>query len=97
MTDTNTADIAQATYTYEWTSVEQTFLRRTDAEGKVAFVPADPVNRDYAEFLSSGATAADYIAPPPPPELTAEEKVTRLLSDYGLSRDELRKTLDIAS
>jgi hypothetical protein len=97
MPRTNTADITPATYTYEWTDAKQSGLRRTDAEGNAACVPADPLNRDYAEFLSSGQAAADYVAPPAPPEPTTEEKVTRLLSDYGLSRDELRKTLDIAS
>ena len=91
MPRTNTADIAPATYTYEWTSAEQSGLRRTDAAGNVAFVPTDPANRDYAEFLSSGATAADYIAPPPPPELTAEEK----LAASGLTVDELKDLLGL--
>ena len=95
MPRTNTADIAPATYTYEWTDAEQSGLRRTDAEGNTACVPADPLNRDYAEFLSSGATAAEYVAPPAPPEPTTEEKVNRLLSDYGLTREEMRETLDI--
>ena len=91
MPRTNTADLAPATYTYEWSDAEQTTLRRTDAEGNVAFVPTDPGNRDYAEFLSSGATAADYIAPPPPPELTAEEKLER----SGLTVDELKDLLGL--
>ncbi len=94
MARTNTADIAPATYTYEWIDVEQTALRRTDAEGNGAIVPTDPANRDYAEFLSSGQAAADYVAPPAPPEPTTEEKVNRLLSDYGLTRDEMRVALD---
>ena len=89
MPRTNTADITPATYTYEWTDAEQTTLRRTDAESNVAWVPTDPANRDYAEFLSSGATAADYIAPPPPPEPTAEEK----LAASGLTVDELKDLL----
>jgi len=50
-------------YTYTWPNAEKTSLKREDAEGNVAFVPADPLNRDYAEFLSSGATAAPYVAP----------------------------------
>ena len=91
MPRTNTADIAPATYTYEWTSAEQDSLKRTDAEGNVAFVPTDPANRDYAEFLSSGATASDYIAPPPPPEPTAEEKLAR----SGLTVDELKDLLGL--
>ena len=90
MPRTNTADIAPATYSYEWTNAEQSGLRRTDAEGNTAFVPADPANRDYAEFLSSGATAVAYVAPPEPPEPTTEEKVNRLLTDYDLTRTELK-------
>ena len=94
MPRTNTADITPATYTYEWSNVEQTSLKRTDAEGNVAFVPTDPANRDYAEFLSTGATAAAYVAPPEPPEPTTEEKVNRLLSDYGLTREEMSAALE---
>ena len=62
------------TYTYAWTDAEQSGLKRTDAEGNVAFVPADPGNRDYAEFLSSGATAAAYVEPadPAPPSLAEQ-------------------------
>tara|TARA_R100000951_G_scaffold88536_5_gene76577 strand:- start:51 stop:326 length:276 start_codon:yes stop_codon:yes gene_type:complete len=89
-----TSSISTATYTYEWTDAEQTSLKRTDAAGNVAFVPADPGNRDYAEFLSFGETAAEYVEPPAPPEPTTEEKVNHLLSDYGLTRDEMRVALE---
>ena len=51
------------TYTYTWTDAEQTTLKREDENGNVAFVPTDPGNRDYAEFVSSGATATAYVAP----------------------------------
>ena len=88
MPKTNTADIAPA-YTYEWANAEQTSLKRTDGDGNVAWIPTDPANRDYAEFLSSGATAAAYVEPPPPPELTTEQKINRLLDDYGLTREEM--------
>ena len=91
MPSTNTDDIAPATYSYEWTDVEQSGLKRTDAEGNVAGVPADPRNRDYAEFLSSGATAAEYVEPPAPPEPTAEEKLAR----SGLTVDELKDLLGL--
>ena len=73
-------------HTYTWTDAEQTSLRREDADGNVAFVPAAAGNRDYAAFLSSGATAADYVAPPTPPPLTTEEK----LNAAGLTVEELR-------
>ena len=88
MPRTNTTDIAPAT-TYQWADAEQTTLRRTDGEGNVVWIPTDPGNRDYAEFLSSGATAAAYVEPPPPPELTTEQKINRLLDDYGLTREEM--------
>ena len=82
-------------YTYEWANEEQTSLRRTDADGNVAIVPATPANRDYAEFLSSGAEAAPYVAPPEPEPETTEQKVDHLLSDYGLTREEMRAALAV--
>ena len=94
MSKTNTADIAPA-FTYEWADAEQSSLKRTDADGNVAWVPTDPGNRDYAEFLSSAATAAAYVPPEPPPEKTTEEKVNQLLSDYGLSREEMQAALAV--
>jgi len=81
-------------YTYEFTDAEESGLRRTDENGNVAFVPVAEGNRDYAEYLASGETAASYVAPPAPPEPTTEEKVNRLLSDYGLTRDEMRVALE---
>ena len=94
MPKTTTADIAPE-FTYEWIDAEQTTLRRTDADGNVAYVPTDPRNRDYAEFLSSGATAAAYVEPEPPPEKTTEEKVNQLLSDYDLTREEMQAALAV--
>ena len=91
MPRTKTADITPAQYTYEWTDAEQTSLKRTDAEGNVAFVPTDPANRDYAEFLSSGATAEAYVAPPEPAPLTAEQK----LEQSGLTVTELKELLGL--
>ncbi len=94
MPRTNTADLAPATYSYEWSNEEQSSLKRTDAEGNIAFVPVAEGNRDYAEFCNCGATAASYVAPPEPPEQTTEEKVNRLLSDYGLTRTEMKAALE---
>ena len=74
------------TYTYTWTNAEQTSLKREGTDGNVAFVPTDPANRDYAEFVASGETAADYVAPPEPAPLTTEEK----LNAAGLTVEELR-------
>ena len=75
------------TFTYTFGDAEETSLKREDDQGNIAFVPTDPANRDYAEFLRSGAKAAPYVAPPEPEPLTTEEKVNKLLSDYGLTRD----------
>jgi hypothetical protein len=78
-------------YTYTWTDAEQTSLKREDADGNVAFVPAAAGNRDYAEFLRSDASAAAYVAPPAPPEPTAEEKLAR----SGLTVAELKDLLGL--
>ena len=90
MPSTNTADIAPAQYTYEWTDAEQSSLKRTDADGNVVFVPVADGNRDYVEFLASGETAADYVAPPTPPEPTLQEK----LAAAGLSAADLVALLE---
>ena len=77
---------------YTWANTEETLLIAEDETSR-SYIPADPANRNYAEFLSSGATAAAYVEPPAPPEPTTEEKVNRLLTDYGLTRDEMRVAL----
>ena len=79
-------------YTYTWYNAEQTRLTREDADGNVAVVPTDSRNRDYAEFLSSGATAADYVAPPTPDPLPAPTNAEKLAS-IGLSVDDLKALL----
>ena len=81
------------TYTYTFADAEETSLKREDEQGNIILVPTDPRNRDYAEFLRSGATASPYVEPPEPPVLTTEEKVNQLLSDYGLSKIELLEAL----
>ena len=50
---------------YTWANPEKTTLKREDADGSAAFIPANPENRHYAEFLASGETAGDYVPPPP--------------------------------
>lgn len=79
------------TFSYTWSNAKQTTLKREDTDGNIAFVPTDPANRDYAEFLKSGATAADYVAPSAPVEPTAEEK----LKASGLTVDELKSLLGL--
>lgn len=51
------------TFTYTFANAEETTLKREDEQGNIAFVPADPANRDYAEFLASGATASPHVSP----------------------------------
>ena len=80
-------------YTYTWADQEQSMLKREDDQGNVVWVPTDPCNRSYKEFCNCGATAAAYVAPPAPKALTTEEKVNHLLSDYGLTRNELLTAL----
>ena len=80
------------TYTYTWTDAEHTGIKRECAEmGECLFIPVAPGNRHYAEFLASGITPEEYVAPPAPPELTAEEK----LAAAGLTVDELKTLLGI--
>jgi len=78
-------------YTYTFANAEETTLKREDTEGNISWVPTDPRNRDYAEFLSSGATAAPYVAPEPPAPLTPEQK----LEQSGLTVDELKGLLGL--
>jgi len=78
-------------YTYTFADAEETSLKREDDQGNIAFVPNDPANRDYAEFLSSGATAAAYVAIEPPAPLTPEQK----LAASGLTVDELKGLLGL--
>jgi len=78
-------------YTYTFSNAEETTLKREDDQGNIAFVPNDPRNRDYSEFLSSGDTAAPYVAPEPPAPLTPEQK----LEQSGLTVDELKGLLGL--
>jgi hypothetical protein len=54
------------TFTYTFANANGTYLKREDEQGNIVNVPADLGNRDYAEFLASGAEAAPYVAPPEP-------------------------------
>ena len=77
-------------YAYTWPDAEKTSLKREDADGNVAFVPADPGNRDYAEFLAwldEGNTPEPAPEPEPVPVLTTEQK----LEAAGLTVAELRE------
>ncbi len=77
--------------TYCFCNADSTSIKRTDDDGNVAFVPCAEGNRDYAEYLKSGVTADAYVAPPAPPEPTAEEK----LAATGLTVEELTALLGL--
>ena len=49
-------------YTYFWQDTEKTALVKTDSSGNFTFIPANPENIDYAEFLNSGDTAGDHTS-----------------------------------
>ena len=49
-------------YTYSWANAAKTALKREDG----AWIPVDPENTDYAEYLRSGTTAAEYEVEEPP-------------------------------
>jgi hypothetical protein len=81
------------TFTYTWHNAEQTTLKREAADGNIAFVPAIESNRDYAAFLASGETAADYVEPPAP--VDARTDVQKLEDATGLTVAELKAVLGI--
>tara|TARA_R110002050_G_scaffold235259_1_gene371165 strand:+ start:266 stop:508 length:243 start_codon:yes stop_codon:yes gene_type:complete len=78
-------------YTYAFADADSTSIKRTDADGNVAFVPTAAGNRDYAAYLASGVTASAYVAPAPAAPLTPAEK----LANAGLTADELKTLLGI--
>ena len=82
-------------YTFTFASAEGTTLKREDEQGNIAFVPADPGNRDYAEFLASGVTAAAYVEPPAPVDIRTDEE--KLEQATGLTIAEIKAVLGLNS
>jgi len=77
-------------YTYQWSNPDKLILIRTDSlTGKS--ISINPVAEDpyYQEFLSSGAVAAPYVAPPEPTPLTTEQKIVAAGFDEGELEDYL--------
>ena len=85
------------TYTYTWADPEQTTLIRENEDGKTVYIPANPTNRDYAEFVESGATAGDYVAPPPSTEPDYINFSNALLASttYGVIRTTAKTSLPV--
>ena len=81
------------TFTYTWANAEQTNLKRIHADGQFDLIPADPLNTDYAAFLASGETAADYVEPPAPVDARTDEQ--KLEQATGLTVTELKAVLGI--
>ena len=81
------------TFTYTWADAEQTTLKREDADGNIVWVPTDPANRSYAEFLASGETAADYVEPPAPVDSRTDEQ--KLENATGLTVDQIKAVLGL--
>ena len=81
------------TFTYTWADAEQTSLKREDADGNIAWVPVAEGNRDYAAFLASGETAADYVEPPAPVDSRTDAE--RLEDATGLTVAEMKAVLGI--
>ena len=82
-------------YTYYYLTPENDAIKRVDEDGTAVFFCVGAGNKDYDEFVASGAEAEPYVAPSEPEPETTEEKVNRLLSDYGLTREEMRAALDV--
>ena len=85
------------TYTYTWANTEQSSLIREDENGKTASIPTDPANRDYAEFLASGATAGDYVPPPPStnPDYIGFSDALLASTTYGVIRTTAKTSLAV--
>ena len=79
------------TFSYFYEDPEKEWMRREGDDGSVIAFGAVETNPMYAEFVSSGATADSYVAPPEPTPLTAEEKLER----SGLTVDELKELLGL--
>ena len=77
---------------YTWANAEQTSLKYED-EDQTWFIPADPANRHYAEYLASGETAAAYVEPPVQQDLRTDAE--KLEQSTGLTVDELKGLLGI--
>jgi len=77
---------------YTWTDAEQSGLKY-EYDGQTLFIPADPANRHYAEYLASGETAAPYVEPPVQQDLRTDEE--KLEQATGLTVAEIKAVLGL--
>ena len=66
--------------TYTWSNAAHTALIRASDN---ACIPTGTGNRDYQEYLASGAVAAEYVAPPSPPRYIAKLDIIDRLNAAG--------------
>lgn len=77
---------------YTWTNAEQSSLKY-EYNGQTLFIPADPANRHYAEYLASGETAAPYVEPPVQQDLRTDAE--KLEQATGLTVAEIKAVLGV--
>lgn len=76
-------------YTYTWSNPEQTMLRR-EGDGQIIYIPTDPGNRFYKEYLESGENI--FTQPYTPPPKTWDE--IRVQRNELLSQSDWTQTPD---
>ena len=84
-------------YTYKFANYEKTHIRRYNEDGEFDYLIAAKDNEPlYVKLIKSKIPIGDYVPVPIPPEPeTTEEKINKLLSDYGLTREEMVAALEI--
>mgnify|MGYP001469712053 CR=1 FL=1 len=81
--------------TYTYTTPDNTSIRLEREDGTSVLFGVNSGSPAWQEYVNSGETAEPYVAPPEPEPLTTEEKVNQLLSDYGLTREEMQAALAV--
>lgn len=77
---------------YQFTNPEHTFARYTSPEGNEVLFAVGQDTRYSVQYANSGETAADYVEPPIPVALTAQEKVENATN---LTLAEIKEVLGI--